>query len=230
MKYVVGLLVLMLSLPSFGGEIVGSITIDSKLKKHNKNRSSRAKRISKKFRNKEKAYKVKWSEGSATEKGEDERDHAVIYLTRDGDGSRLKTTPSKVVIWQKERRFRKHVSVIPKGSKVIFKNGDKFHHYIDCRDDTTLNVGEQKSGAETVRKPDQVGPLELFCNIHHKMNAYVYVVPNDFFATPEKGKFSLKGVPPGNYTVKAWHPRLAEQIRRNVKVPATGATKVEFKL
>jgi hypothetical protein len=49
---------------------------------------------------------------------------------------------------------------------------------------------------------------------------YAVVVRDD-------GSYSINDVPPGDYTVKAWHPRLGIQ-KTNLSVPAKGAVEANF--
>jgi len=50
------------------------------------------------------------------------------------------------------------------------------------------------------------------CDVHGWMNAYVGVLDHPFFAVTDKdGKFSFKGLPPGTYTIEAWHEKLGTQ-------------------
>ena len=44
------------------------------------------------------------------------------------------------------------------------------------------------------------------------MNAHVGVLDHPFFAVSAKdGKFEIKGLPPGKYTIEAWHEKLGTQ-------------------
>ena len=53
------------------------------------------------------------------------------------------------------------------------------------------------------------------CDVHGWMNAYVGVVEHPYFAVTDKdGKFSLKGLPPGTYTIEAWHEKLGTQTAK----------------
>jgi hypothetical protein len=64
------------------------------------------------------------------------------------------------------------------------------------------------------------------------MNAYVGVVAHPFFAvTPADGTFEIKGLPPGTYTIEAWHEQLGTQTQ-SVTVTADAPAKValSFKL
>ena len=50
------------------------------------------------------------------------------------------------------------------------------------------------------------GPHKIYCNIHQKMIADVFVVPNRYHTTTDdKGSFRLGSVPEGTYTVGVWH-------------------------
>ena len=47
------------------------------------------------------------------------------------------------------------------------------------------------------------------CDVHGWMNAYVGVLDHPYFAiTGKDGKFELKTLPPGTYTIEAWHEKL----------------------
>ena len=52
------------------------------------------------------------------------------------------------------------------------------------------------------------------CDVHRWMNAYVGVLDHPFFAvTGADGTFELKGLPPGTYTIEAWHEKLGTQTQ-----------------
>jgi hypothetical protein len=53
-------------------------------------------------------------------------------------------------------------------------------------------------------------PLE--CNVHGWMNAWVGVLPHPYYAvTGTEGRFSIKGLPAGTYTIEAWHEKFGTQ-------------------
>lgn len=230
-------LVLLLVSPVWAGEIHGEITlsIGKGGLKRAENKLENRRRILKKYKKLDAAAyssESKWNEGGipkSEQNDEDERRHFVVYLAADGDGAKLKRTPKSQNVLQQGRRFRDHVTPVVLGSSIVFKNADAFHHYIECRADDTLTVEEQKQNEDEERTPTKAGPLELFCNIHHKMNAFVFVAPNDFFCMPKNGRFSLEKVPPGTYQLTAWHPRIGTKTQK-VVVPQEGAVEVNFTL
>jgi hypothetical protein len=80
---------------------------------------------------------------------------------------------------------------------------------------------------KTFTKPEVM--VHLKCDIHGWMNAYVGVVDNPYFAvTDHKGRFTLDGVPPGEYQVEAWHEKLGTLTAKLV-VSDRGTPALDFK-
>ena len=77
---------------------------------------------------------------------------------------------------------------------------------------------------------DTTEQLEITCELHPWAKAWILVFDHPYFATSEKnGSFSIDGIPPGTYHVKAWHPFLgvAEQtVTVTAGQPATLALKL----
>jgi hypothetical protein len=62
------------------------------------------------------------------------------------------------------------------------------------------------------------------------MSALVVVLDHPFFTIPaETGEYTLPAVPPGEYTLIAWHERIGEQ-RQRIRVSAGAMTRVDFTL
>ena len=74
-------------------------------------------------------------------------------------------------------------------------------------------------------------PVRFMCNVHGWMAPYVGVVPHPFFAvTDEAGRFELKGLPPGTYTIEAWHEKFGRQTETvTVAERQTQTTSFTFK-
>jgi hypothetical protein len=58
--------------------------------------------------------------------------------------------------------------------------------------------------------------VPIRCDVHAWMRAWVGALDHPFFAvTDERGAFRLSDLPPGSYTIEAWHERLgttSEQV------------------
>ncbi len=73
--------------------------------------------------------------------------------------------------------------------------------------------------------------VPLKCDLHPWMNAYVGVVPHPYYAvTRDGGKFELKNLPPGTYTIEAWHEKAGTQAQQvTIDSKATRGVTFTFK-
>ena len=124
------------------------------------------------------------------------------------------TTP--VVIDQDGCHYKPHVFGIMVGQPLHIKNSDPLLHNIKSkgRANRPFNISQPNvTRSPTVRSftaPEVMVSLE--CNVHGWMQAYAGVVAHPFFAvTGADGTFTLKGLPPGTYTLEAWHERYGVQ-------------------
>jgi tRNA A37 threonylcarbamoyladenosine synthetase subunit TsaC/SUA5/YrdC len=73
-------------------------------------------------------------------------------------------------------------------------------------------AGPQKKKEDTLTfgKPELMTPVR--CNNHPWMQAFINVAPNPFFAVSDAdGKFTIKGLPPGTYTLVADQENMGEK-------------------
>jgi hypothetical protein len=130
--------------------------------------------------------------------------------------------------------FVPHVAVGFKGGKFIEKNDDPIFHnihtYIGGK--TMYNIGLPEKGSSVTKPLNKTGIIEVTCDSHPWMHGYIYVSDNPYAAvTNAKGEFSIKDIPPGTYTVEAWHEALGKVKLANVKVESGKTNKImlEFK-
>ena len=111
--------------------------------------------------------------------------------------------------------YRPRIFGIQVGQKLAIKNNDPLLHNIKAvpKQNRGFNISQPSAGMTTTRTfstSEVMVPLE--CNVHGWMNAYVGVLPHPFYATSTPdGKFTIKGLPPGTYTIEAWHEKLGTQ-------------------
>ena len=114
---------------------------------------------------------------------------------------------------------------------IVIKNNDAVLHNIKAVPATNrgFNISQPSAGMTSTRKfasPEVMVPLE--CNVHGWMHAWVGVLPHPFFATADStGSFSIKNLPPGTYTIEAWHEKLGTQ-QQTVTVGAGEAKTQDF--
>ncbi len=114
-------------------------------------------------------------------------------------------------IAQANKQFAPRVLVVPVGTAVSFPNRDTVRHHVYSFSPT--KTFELKLYSGTSASPvvfDKPGIAILGCNIHDNMSAWVVVVETPYFAYGDgAGAATLRDVPPGNYRLRVWHPRLA---------------------
>ena len=131
---------------------------------------------------------------------------AVVWL--DAPGAPRLTNPPEVVLDQRNMSFSPHVVVVQVGTRVKFPNSDRvFHDVFSRKDGKQFDLGLYPVGAVKYVPFDEPGLSRIFCNIHPQMAAYVMVVDTPYFAVSDRaGRFTIRGVPQGEYRYHAWRP------------------------
>jgi plastocyanin len=149
----------------------------------------------------------------------------------EGAGIAAGTPPPRVVLSQKDYQFAQSLLVVSRGTSVEFPNNDNdYHNIYSLSRAKRFDVGRyKKSDAPApVVTFDTVGFVRLQCEIHDHMKAAVLVVSSPHFTvTDAAGKFTLTGLPPGSYTLRA---QLDEKTQWSMPVTITSgkAAAVDF--
>jgi plastocyanin len=151
---------------------------------------------------------------------------AVVWLKRlDGRTPQVAPTSGRFIT-QRKKTFLPHVLAIPKGSTVEFRNEDAIYHNAFSLDKPNdFDAGIRAKGNTYSRTFAEPGPVEILCNIHASMNAFVVVVDSPYFTkTSPSGTFSIAKVPPGQYELSVWHETASNIIHKKISVGAAGAS------
>lgn len=132
---------------------------------------------------------------------------------------------------QRDQAFVPRVVAVAQGDRVDFPNMDPiFHNVFSVSPAKRFDLGKYpKLQSRTVRF-DKPGVVNVFCDIHADMAAYIVVLPNRAFTQPDAGgRYRLPALPAGRYTLRWWHPDFGGG-EREVTVPASGeaVADVEF--
>ena len=142
----------------------------------------------------------------------------VFVYVKDGLGDRVFPVPTTpVVLDQKGCRYVPHVLGIQIGQPFEILSSDNTLHNVHAMPESNreFNKAHQMAG---IRHSHVFSTKEVMvpfkCDVHRWMNAYVGVLDHPFFAvTGADGSFELKGLPPGTYTIEAWHEKLGTKTQ-----------------
>lgn len=145
--------------------------------------------------------------------------YVVVYLKSGVTGTPA-APGAPVMLDQKTCWYNPHVLAVMAGQPINVTNSDSgvLHniHFMP-KQNTPQNFGQPgpapgappPSRTVSFSKPEMI-PVK--CDVHAWMHAYVAVLPNPYSAvTDESGSFTIKNVPPGKYTVEAWHEKYGTQ-------------------
>jgi plastocyanin len=137
------------------------------------------------------------------------------------------STGTVATMQQRHFIFEPQVLAVGAGQTVRFTNDDPANHNVRSRDPNPLNRFSVSTAAGPVGSathrfvatpPDR--PIELSCDIHSWMVAWVYVFDHRQFAvTDAGGRFRIDDIPPGHYRLSVGQP--AGRLQRELVVDVT---------
>jgi len=152
----------------------------------------------------------------------------VLWLEPADRPAPVPPAPKRAQMVQRDKRFTPHVIAIPVGSSVDFPNYDPiFHNAFSNFSGMPFDVGLYPPGKNKIVVFRQPGIVRVFCNIHPTMSAIIAVLSTPWYVvTPVSGKFSVEGVPPGDYQLHIFHERAVPEnlraLERRITVPEGG--------
>lgn len=110
-----------------------------------------------------------------------------------------------------KKQFSPRLLVVPVGSTVRFPNLDPIlHNVFSISGRNSFDLGLLGKGPGKIATFREPGIVRVFCNVHHGMYAYVYVVATPHWVTAgETGQFELRGLPAGRGRLTVWNERSA---------------------
>ena len=156
----------------------------------------------------------------------------VFVYVKAGLEDRNFGVPSEpVVIDQRGCMYHPHVMGLVAGQKLQIKNSDPTNHNVHPMPMQNREWNKsQPPGApdlsEQFPRPEVMIPVK--CNVHPWMKAYVGVLRHPFFGvTDSAGNFEITGLPPGEYTIEAWHEKYGSS-EQQITVGASETKEIEF--
>jgi plastocyanin len=160
--------------------------------------------------------------------------NAFVYLKGGpADRNSFDIAPGEKVLDQSGCRYHPHVMGIQTSQTLKITNSDPVSHNIHPKPNTNPEWNESQSpgaGAKekTFDRAEILVPVK--CDIHPWMKAWIAVMSHPFYAvTAEDGTYTLKGVPPGDYTLVVYHETFGEKtFPVNVAAKGTATKDAEY--
>ncbi len=157
----------------------------------------------------------------------------VVVSLKGISGKSTGASAAAVTLDQKGALYTPQIVAIQTGQKLVVKNSDPLVHNVHMEPTVKENIGnparlnqvQMQGGADlnyTFDQPELF--LKFKCDVHPWMFAWVSVFDHPYFAmSGADGKFTIKNVPAGKYTLEAAHRKLGTQTAE-IEVKADGAT------
>lgn len=155
----------------------------------------------------------------------------VIVFVSEGLGDRTFDAPSQpAVVDQKGCMYQPHVLAVRANQKLELVNDDPTSHNIHPvpANNREWNKAEPPgSRIEEAFAREEIA-IPVKCNVHPWMRGYIAVFKHPYFAvTGKDGSFDLSNLPPGTYTIKAWHEKLGTSTQ-TVTIGANETKEISF--
>jgi plastocyanin len=158
--------------------------------------------------------------------------NAVVYVKDFPADYIVDAPPAAASLAQRGCMYDPHVVAVRAGQPLEIKNDDQATHNILAMPERNpkWNRSETPGAApidETFAIPELAIPLR--CNVHPWMKSYVFAFSHPYFAvTGRDGRFELKNLPPGTYTIEAWQEKYGTQ-QASVTVGPKESSAANFK-
>jgi len=154
----------------------------------------------------------------------------VLVRVRGEIPGQAKPPPGALVVVDQNRcMYKPRVQGAVIGQPLVLMNSDSTLHNVRgmAGAKQLFNVTQPPLKTKEAMPPTDAEIIRLKCDIHPWMTAWVVMSPNAFFTTTqEDGAFMLEGVPPGTYTLEAWHETLGTRtaqvtVKEGEQAPAS---------
>jgi len=139
----------------------------------------------------------------------------VFVYVKEGLGDLKFPAPTESVVLDQEGcQYKPHVLGVQVGQELIIRNSDGILHNIHPQPtiNRAFNLGQPVVMDSPKTFDQEEMNIRVECDVHDWMLAYLNVLSHPYFVTTgDDGSFSLANLPPGTYTIAAWHEQYGEQ-------------------
>jgi plastocyanin len=154
--------------------------------------------------------------------------NVVVFVKSGLDAYRFDPPKAPAVLDQNGCAYDPRVVALMANQPLEIRNDDATIHNVHATPKRNEEWNKaQRAGAPplTVSFPRPEIAIPFMCNVHPWMRAFVFVFAHPYFAvTTTTGQFELKNLPPGTYTIEAWHEKLGIQDQSVTLAPHAAQT------
>ena len=159
--------------------------------------------------------------------------NVVIYVSGGLSQTSFDPPAEPAVLDQQGCMYTPHVLPVMVGQQIRIKNSDPFLHNVHSlsNDNPPFNFGQPtKDPGKEVEPLKAAETFRVKCDVHPWMSAYVVAMESPYFAVSgDDGSFAINGLPPGEYTLTAWHEQLGtKEIPVKIEPDKPADVKVSF--
>jgi plastocyanin len=156
-------------------------------------------------------------------------DNVVVYISA-GANDEGKVPPQAVTYDQKGCQYIPHVLAMHAGQELKINNDDQTSHNIHplAKVNREWNKSQPPGTPPLTEKFDKPEMIAVKCNIHPWMHGYFAVLNTSHYdISKDGGGFKLPDLPPGKYTITAWHEEYGTQTA-DVTITGSETKEVNF--
>ena len=138
--------------------------------------------------------------------------------------------PSPLILDNRNCQFEPHVAVLTTGSSIEAVNRDPIFHSVHLYGFLNVNLALGPNQSKVVQTLERPGYVIVKCDVHGWMQAFFRVDNHPFHAVSDtNGRFQIRGIPEGSYTLEVWHEYFGEQkLAVTVKGGKTVTLEIEY--
>ncbi len=129
------------------------------------------------------------------------------------------------------KAFQPRILVVPVGSTVRFPNQDPIlHNVFSVSGRNSVDLGLLGKGAGSSAVFREAGIVRVFCNVHHGMFGYIFVVATPYWArVAADGTFLIADVPAGPGKLTVWNER-SSPTTQDLTLPLTAPSTIGIEI
>lgn len=180
----------------------------------------------------EKQHKTPWKAETVVVNANGTLRNTFIWIKDGLPKARWAAPPDPAKLEQTGCVYAPHVLGIMEDQQMEILNNDPVNHNVHAESqiNPAWNESQPPRAEHKFKRFDSAEVMfPMTCSVHPWMRSWVAVSPHPFFAvTGGDGTFTLKGVPPGTYTVEAVHEKYGKKEGTLTLAPNGSAT-IDFK-